>query len=246
MIAVNPAARTRIPCAARRRTQSRGPTPRPGPPRRPDPQYRGRPGPIEESTPKVAAFLASHPAIRTTHWALEASSRANYLRIARSPGATGGVISFTLRGKLEAFYDRLRLPKGPSFGMRTTLICPFMYLAHYDLVTTPERARRAPGERPRPGPAPPLRRHRAGGRDHRRASRGAGWSLGRGLRTRSRPPGGSAAGTSLRADRRRRPGPRQARSIFRPAPKPPRIPSSVAQGKRHDPVGDERDEPRAP
>jgi cystathionine gamma-synthase len=41
-----------------------------------------------------------------------------------------------VRGKLEAFYDRLRLPKGPSFGMRTTLICPFMYLAHYDLVTS--------------------------------------------------------------------------------------------------------------
>jgi cystathionine beta-lyase/cystathionine gamma-synthase len=46
------------------------------------------------------------------------------------------MISFTLRGRLDAFYDRLRLPKGPSFGMRTTLICPFMYLAHYDLVTT--------------------------------------------------------------------------------------------------------------
>ena len=43
-----------------------------------------------------------------------------------------------MRGPLESFYDRLRLPKGPSFGMRTTLICPFMYLAHYDLVKTPE------------------------------------------------------------------------------------------------------------
>jgi cystathionine gamma-synthase len=31
----------------------------------------------------------------------------------------------------------LRLPKGPSFGMKKTLICPFMYLAHYDLVSTP-------------------------------------------------------------------------------------------------------------
>ena len=51
--------------------------------------------------------------------------------------ATGGIISFTLRGRLDSFYDRLRLPKGPSFGMRTTLICPFMYLAHYDLVRTP-------------------------------------------------------------------------------------------------------------
>jgi len=56
--------------------------------------------------------------------------------VARSPGATGGVISFTVRGRLEDFYDRLRLAKGPSFGMRTTLICPFMYLAHYDMVTT--------------------------------------------------------------------------------------------------------------
>jgi cystathionine gamma-synthase len=92
---------------------------------------------IEESTPKVAAFLASHPAVRTTHWAHEPASRGNYLKISRSPGATGGMISFTLRGKLERFYDRLRLPKGPSFGMRTTLICPFMYLAHYDMVTTP-------------------------------------------------------------------------------------------------------------
>ena len=60
--------------------------------------------------------------------------------IARHPGATGGMITFTLRraGALEGFYDRLRLPKGPSFGMKTTLVCPFMYLAHYDLVTTPE------------------------------------------------------------------------------------------------------------
>lgn len=94
-------------------------------------------GRIEESTPKVAAFLASHPAVGATHWALDPASRTNFLKIARSSRATGGIISFTLRGRLEAFYDRLRLPKGPSFGMQTTLICPFMYLAHYDLVTTP-------------------------------------------------------------------------------------------------------------
>jgi cystathionine gamma-synthase len=91
---------------------------------------------IEESTPRVAAFLSSHPAVRTVHWALEPSSSAAYLRVARSPGATGGIVSFTLRGPLARFYDRLRLPKGPSFGMSTTLICPFMYLAHYDMVTT--------------------------------------------------------------------------------------------------------------
>lgn len=96
-------------------------------------------GRIHANTARVAAFLESHPAVGAVRWALQTSCAENFERIARRPGATGGVITFTLRrkGALEAFYDRLRLPKGPSFGMTTTLICPFMYLAHYDLVTTP-------------------------------------------------------------------------------------------------------------
>ena len=92
---------------------------------------------IHANTAQVAAFLESHPKIRDVFWALHPASRENYLRLARAPDATGGMITFTLRGPMEPFHDRLRLPKGPSFGMKTTLICPFMYLAHYDLVTTP-------------------------------------------------------------------------------------------------------------
>ena len=93
-------------------------------------------GRINESTPKVHEFLASHPGVRSTFWAHSPKSRANYAKLERTPGSTGGMISFTLTGSLETFYDKLRLPKGPSFGMRTTLICPFMFLAHYDMVTT--------------------------------------------------------------------------------------------------------------
>jgi cystathionine gamma-synthase len=94
---------------------------------------------IHASTPQVVAFLEKHPAVKDVFWALQPGSRENYLKLARSPDATGGMITFTLKelGGLEKFYDKLRLPKGPSFGMKTTLICPFMYLAHYDLVTTP-------------------------------------------------------------------------------------------------------------
>lgn len=92
---------------------------------------------IQSSVPRVAAFLESHPAVKDVFWARHPASRANYARVARTPDAVGSMITFTLRGPLEKFYDRLRLPKGPSFGMKTTLICPFMYLAHYDLVTTP-------------------------------------------------------------------------------------------------------------
>jgi cystathionine gamma-synthase len=94
---------------------------------------------INASTAQVARFLEQHPAVKDVFWALHPASRENYRRIARRPDATGGMITFTLRemGALSRVYDRLRLPKGPSFGMKTTLICPFMYLAHYDLVTTP-------------------------------------------------------------------------------------------------------------
>jgi cystathionine gamma-synthase len=94
---------------------------------------------IHASTPRVVEFLERHPAVKEVYWALRADARDNYLKLARAPHATGGMITFTLKkiGSLDAFYDRLRLAKGPSFGMKTTLICPFMYLAHYDLVTTP-------------------------------------------------------------------------------------------------------------
>jgi cystathionine gamma-synthase len=96
-------------------------------------------GRIHANTAQVAAFLGAHPAVGEVFWALQPAAAANYCRLARTPDATGGMITFTLKriGALENFYDRLRLPKGPSFGMKTTLICPFMYLAHYDLVTTP-------------------------------------------------------------------------------------------------------------
>jgi cystathionine gamma-synthase len=92
---------------------------------------------IEANTARVAAYLQAHPKVQDVFWPRHPASRENFERIARAPDAIGGMISFTLRGPMEPFYDKLRLPKGPSFGMKTTLICPFMYLAHYDLVTTP-------------------------------------------------------------------------------------------------------------
>lgn len=36
---------------------------------------------------------------------------------------------------LSAFYDACPLVKGPSFGTTFSILCPFMYLAHYDMVS---------------------------------------------------------------------------------------------------------------
>jgi len=88
------------------------------------------------SATKVVKFLRGHPRVQSVLWTLEPKSRDNYLRLARTPSSVGSMISFTVDGPVARVYDRLRLPKGPSFGMKTTLICPFIYLAHYDLVTS--------------------------------------------------------------------------------------------------------------
>jgi len=91
---------------------------------------------VERSTATVAMWLEAHPHVKQVAWAHSPQSRANYEKLARRPGAVGSLISFTLHGPIEAFYDAVALPKGPSFGMQTTLLCPFIYLAHYDLVTS--------------------------------------------------------------------------------------------------------------
>lgn len=38
---------------------------------------------------------------------------------------------------LAAFYDATPLAKGPSFGTTFSILCPFLYLAHFDLVSAP-------------------------------------------------------------------------------------------------------------
>jgi cystathionine gamma-synthase len=88
------------------------------------------------TSPRVVEFLRQHPKVKDVFWSLQPATRDNYLKLSRSPEHVGAMVSFTVRGSLAAFYDRLRLPKGPSFGMKTTLICPFIFLAHYDLVTS--------------------------------------------------------------------------------------------------------------
>lgn len=89
---------------------------------------------INENTPQVVRFLESHPAVARVWWPLQDDTAENYRRIARTPDSVGAVISFTLKGDLAKFYDRVEVAKGPSFGMSTTLLCPYIYLAHYDLL----------------------------------------------------------------------------------------------------------------
>lgn len=97
--------------------------------------------------PKTQAPSDSTPRVK-----LPASSSGKSPYYGGLPEACGAVISFTLKRPVAEFYDRVTLAKGPSFGMSTTLLCPYVYLAHYDLL--PHRS--ASDELARAGLAPEL------------------------------------------------------------------------------------------
>lgn len=86
----------------------------------------------------IAEFLEKHPAVKRVLTAERGATAGAYAKVARGPHRPGALITFDLKGDLGTFYDAVLLPKGPSFGLRFTLLCPFLWLAHYDLVTTEE------------------------------------------------------------------------------------------------------------
>lgn len=96
---------------------------------------------MEAGLREVVRFLESRPEVRAIHWSRAARTGANFARVARDDRACGGMLSFELKVSMERVHDAVRLAKGPSFGMETTLISPFIWLGHYDLVTS-ENGRR--------------------------------------------------------------------------------------------------------
>jgi cystathionine gamma-synthase len=85
---------------------------------------------------RIADFLAGHPAVTRVLAADRGPTAAAYARAARGPARPGSLITFSLRGELARFYDRVALPKGPSFGLGFTLLAPFLWLSHFEQVTT--------------------------------------------------------------------------------------------------------------
>ena len=81
----------------------------------------------------MVEFLLSHPKIKSVHWAYQESTGKNYQKIA-GDNKPGCVLSFEIKGDFRNFYDNLELLKSPSFGTEFSLCCPYVYLAHYDLI----------------------------------------------------------------------------------------------------------------
>ncbi len=88
-----------------------------------------------ESLSNVVEFLKSHPKIKEVYWAYQEKTRINYEKIAGT-GKPGCVVSFEIDGNFELFYNSLAMLKSPSFGTEFSICCPYVYLAHYDKITS--------------------------------------------------------------------------------------------------------------
>jgi cystathionine gamma-synthase len=93
---------------------------------------------MNANTRRLAASLRGKPGVRRVLWSREDASAANYARIARTPDSDGCMLTLELDDPLP-FYDRICVVKGPSFGTSFTIVSPFIYMAHYDLVTDAEK-----------------------------------------------------------------------------------------------------------
>ncbi|TGK07027.1 aminotransferase class I/II-fold pyridoxal phosphate-dependent enzyme [Leptospira semungkisensis] len=98
--------------------------------------YQERVKEIGRNAAVLADFFAKHPKIKAVHWSGSEENHGNFSKIARDKDLHCGVITIEPAVPLEPFYNSLNLLKGPSFGTEFTLNMLYMYLAHYELVST--------------------------------------------------------------------------------------------------------------
>lgn len=98
--------------------------------------YESRMKKINENTTKLVEYLKTKSFIGEIFYTLSDKNANNYSKLMRSNDAVGGVISLTFSKPFAKVYDTLNFAKGPSLGTEFTLLMPYVYLAHYDLITS--------------------------------------------------------------------------------------------------------------
>lgn len=88
---------------------------------------------INERGEAVYAFLQGHPRVERL-WYPKGVTPGHYEALLKPGGGYGGLMSILLKDAprtAPAFYDALRVSKGPSLGTNYSLACPYTLLAHY-------------------------------------------------------------------------------------------------------------------
>jgi cystathionine gamma-synthase len=93
---------------------------------------------LSKNAAEIAERLSRHPMVAKIRTADTGPTAANFKALQRKGAGAGCLITIELKGEMRAVYDQLDLVKGPSFGVEFTIASPFLWLAHFTEVTSPE------------------------------------------------------------------------------------------------------------
>ena len=98
--------------------------------------YESRMKIISSNTKKLVEYFKTAPFIDEIFYCLNPKYASNYQKLMIDENCYTGIISVTFKKDFKEIYDKLNFAKGPSLGTEFTLLMPYTYLAHYDLITS--------------------------------------------------------------------------------------------------------------
>ncbi len=96
--------------------------------------YKKRVKKISSNTKDLVKYLKTCDYIKKLYYCLDEENKENYSQTMVDDNSYTGVISVTFNKNIKEIYDKLNFAKGPSLGTEFTLLMPYTYLAHYDLI----------------------------------------------------------------------------------------------------------------
>ena len=98
--------------------------------------YESRMKIISSNTKKLVEYFKTAPFIDEIFYCLSPKYASNYQKLMIDENSYTGIVSATFKKDFKEVYDKLNFAKGPSLGTEFTLLMPYTYLAHYDLITS--------------------------------------------------------------------------------------------------------------
>ncbi|MFA7084265.1 MAG: PLP-dependent transferase [Arcobacteraceae bacterium] len=98
--------------------------------------YKERIEKINLNTKELIQYLEQQPYIKKIHAPTLNETSKYYKELMKDENAYGGVISLEFNLPFQNVYDTLNFAKGPSLGTEFTLLMPYVYLAHYDMIVS--------------------------------------------------------------------------------------------------------------
>jgi cystathionine gamma-synthase len=100
--------------------------------------YKSRMKTISKNTKLLVEYLKKASFIDEIFYCLSPKYASNYQKLMINENCLTGIVSVTFKKDFKEVYDKLNFSKGPSLGTEFTLLMPYTYLAHYDLILTKE------------------------------------------------------------------------------------------------------------